>query len=825
VLDILGIIAQAQTWLNKAEQLGSMLAQDLKETAFPQTTAPLNPPLPPAAEPAKQESAKKTGVPLHAVEKPLVTATNPTPAAASLPPINHQNKPNEKALSKPLREAPSPIKAPAPEEPKPAHHPSQTQVEDAIDSLFAPPMIAKTMKWAHTMPLPIIEDFPEPPAGVKQSAPQDSSEEENQSLKVNRGGAARQLFGTNEEPTPTDEINIETNIDEFASQSASSSGDPWAEDTPLDSRPFTDLAPERKLPPPFHPKSQHASLDAASFINSVPDKKESHDTPDAAPAVPAEAKLQKKSPQDPPAAGDSPMPSSTSNTPTTARPGLRSSLLPIVGIDFGTSYSSISVMRAGLEVIPDEHGLLQMPTVISFPQPGEVLYGLEARKRMAGEAHFTIASPKRMLGRLYKDPQVTQIIGGLAFRTFSGSDKFVRFEAHGEIYSVPDICGMLLGKLRERACRYLNAEVRKAVFSVPVAFGTLQRSALEIAARQAGFEVVGFLAEPSAAVLSHGFRGQKGIVAVYDFGGGTFDFSVLEVSETAFQVLCAGGDPWLGGDDFDIAMGNYIANCFWKETGVDLHNRAVEWQALLFACEQAKRVLSTKTAAEVRLDDLLVTAKGSKGLRVKISRKDFAKLTMPLIEKSLSVVSQVISQVGITPEKVNAIVLTGGTSLIPAVREAVSKFFGVNPIEGDPDLAVVRGAALRAAELSGEAVAETSMGGRTLKEVAGRTIGAGPKGGPVITLFERDTSLPAETFKAFYTQVDGQQEMVIGIYEEAKSRVDESRTIGHLRYKGLHPAPAGQAKIDLTFYLDEDGILHVTAVVEGKEYNKSIRLE
>jgi molecular chaperone DnaK len=506
------------------------------------------------------------------------------------------------------------------------------------------------------------------------------------------------------------------------------------------------------------------------------------------------------------------------------RRGLRSSQLPVVGIDFGTSYSSIALMRAGLEIIPDEKGDPLLPSVISFPKAGESLIGWEARRRMGGEAQFTIVSPKRLLGRLYKDPQVAQLIGGLAFRTFAGTDKFVRFEAHGEIYSVTDICALILGKLRERACRYLDAEVSKAVFAVPVGFGTLQRSALEVAARKAGLEPVGLVTEPSAAVLAHGFRSQRGVVVVYDFGGGTFDFSVLEVSETAFQVLCAGGDPWLGGDDFDNAMASNLADRFWKETGVDLRNRAVEWQALLFACEHAKRILSTKSAAEVRVDNLLHTSKGAKGLRYKLSRREFVKLVEPLIEKSITISKQVMQQAGISQKQVDGVVLTGGTSMIPAVRDAVSKCFKRKPAPGDPDLAVVRGASLRAAELSGEAISDTSMGGRTLKEVAGRTIGAGPKGGRVVTLFERDTPVPAEVFKAFYTQYDDQTEMVIGLYEESKSRVDESRTIGHLRYKGLRAAPAGQARIDFTFVLDEDGILHVTAVVEGKEYEKSIRL-
>jgi molecular chaperone DnaK len=251
----------------------------------------------------------------------------------------------------------------------------------------------------------------------------------------------------------------------------------------------------------------------------------------------------------------------------------------------------------------------------------------------------------------------------------------------------------------------------------------------------------------------------------------------------------------------------------------------VEWQALLFACEAAKRELSVKKEVEVRLDDLLFTAQGKRGLLYRVARKDFMKLTAPLAEKSIAIADKVLGQAGIRPQKVDAVVLTGGTSLIPMVRDAVSQFFGRKPVVGDPNLAVAKGAALRGAELSGEAIAETSMGGRTLREVAGRTIGAGIQGGRVETLFERSTPLPAEVRHTFYTQADNQTEMVIALYEEAKSRIDQSRTIGHLRYKGLRSAPAGKSRIDFTFLLDEDGILHVSALVEGKQYDKTIKLD
>jgi molecular chaperone DnaK len=498
---------------------------------------------------------------------------------------------------------------------------------------------------------------------------------------------------------------------------------------------------------------------------------------------------------------------------------------PIVGIDFGTSYSCVALVRAGFEMISGQQGDLMIPSVVSFPTAGEVVVGAEAKKRMAGEAQWTVASPKRLLGRPYKDPQVDSLVGPLAMRTFAGTDQFVRFEAHGDIYSVTDICAMILSKLRERACRHLGTDVSRAVFAVPVAFGSLQRSALELAAKQAGLQGVALLTEPSAALLAHGFRKRAGLVAVYDFGGGTFDFCVVEVSKTTFKVLCAGGDPWLGGDDFDNTLASLVADRFWKDSGVDLRDRAVEWQSLVFACEAAKRQLSVKTSALVQVDNLVHTAKGAKGLKYKIARKDFVSAVSDLIERSTRITTQVMSQAGISPRDVNAVVMTGGTSLIPAVREAVTQMFKRKPVAGDSELAVVRGAALRAAELAGEKMKATPMAGRRLQEVAGRTIGASIQEGVVETIFERDTQLPAEHKHIFRTVRDNQTDMVVTLYEGSKSRIDERHILGQLRYRGLRARPAGQNGISFTFILDEDGLLHVTAIVEGRTFDKTIRLE
>lgn len=499
--------------------------------------------------------------------------------------------------------------------------------------------------------------------------------------------------------------------------------------------------------------------------------------------------------------------------------------IPILGIDFGTTYSAIAIMRNDLEVIPDEHNEIQLPSIISFPHPGEVILGREARARLAGEAQWTITSPKRLLGRLYKDPQVVRLVGGLALRSFAGSDRFSRFEAHGQIYSVSDICGMILGSLRERACRFLNAEVSKVVLTIPIGFDTSQRSALELAARQAGLEVMGMIPEPSAGALYYGFRDLQAVIAIYDFGGGTFDFSLLEVNAKAFRVLCSGSDDWLGGDDFDQLLANQLADRFWKEAGVDIRHRAVEWQALIFACEKAKRDLSTKSTAEIKLNNLLFTAQGPKGLYSKISRKDFIRLTEPLIQRSLEIVDQVLKQAAMPVNKVDYVVMVGGTSLIPAVKTAVACYFGKTPLVSEPELAVVKGATIRAAEIFDAPIVDNYLLGRRLHDVVGRTIGVGEKNGSIERLFERYTPLPARAQRSFYTTTDGQTEMVILLYEDARQQIDEKRIVGQLHYSELPAAPAGQCRIDVLFTLDEKGSLQTSTSINGKYVATCLRLE
>ena len=495
-----------------------------------------------------------------------------------------------------------------------------------------------------------------------------------------------------------------------------------------------------------------------------------------------------------------------------------------VGIDFGTSYTSVArLTNAGVVLADLGEGRASMPSVVSFPAPGEMLVGWPARQRLAGSAQWTIASPKRLLGRLYKDPAAQSLFSGLAFRSFAGSDRFVRFEAHGKILSAHDICATILASVKQQAEASFGSPIDACVLAAPVGFGSLQRSALQQAAQRAGLEVRAVISEPTAALLAQGFpKGWHGKAAVYDFGGGTFDFAVLEVSDAHYRMLCSGGDPWLGGDDMDASLAGLLADAFSAETGVDLRQRAVEWQSLLFAAEQAKRELGERKSTEIRVDSLLTSHGGSRGLECTVTRKQFNHLIEPLIERSITVANNVLRQAGLEAPDIDAVIMTGGTSLVPAVQHAVHSAFHKAPHLKEPHLAVAQGTAIHAAALGGSAVAHAVLRARNLQEVVGRTIGACADGGPLITVFERDTGLPARRQERFTTPSDGLRQLVIRLFENPTSRVDEARPLGRLVLKGLHGLPAGQEGIEVVFSMDSNGMLAVSANIDGKTFGEKI---
>ncbi|MCL4226697.1 MAG: Hsp70 family protein [Myxococcales bacterium] len=368
----------------------------------------------------------------------------------------------------------------------------------------------------------------------------------------------------------------------------------------------------------------------------------------------------------------------------------------IIGIDLGTSNTAVAVVRNGkVSVLAGADGARAIPSVVSIPRTGELVVGAEARRRIATDPSRTIASPKRLLGRRLADREVQTFVAQAAYRTLPADDGTVLIEVDGEAYAVPQLCGFILDQARALAERQLG-DVRLAVLAVPVSFDESRCRAVEVAARLAGLEVVGLIAEPNAAALANRYvPGFGGLVGIYDFGGGTFDFSIVDVSRSRFQVMASAGDPWLGGDDIDAVLSDAAANQFWRQHKVDLRKHAAELQRLRFACEEAKRTLSTADTTRIEVKDVLRTAEGMVGLKLSLDRATLSRAAGAIVRRSLDVADRALAQAGLQPGDLSAVYLCGGSSQMPAVREAVQRHFGV-PLQAGvpPDQAVAIGAAI-----------------------------------------------------------------------------------------------------------------------------------
>ena len=374
---------------------------------------------------------------------------------------------------------------------------------------------------------------------------------------------------------------------------------------------------------------------------------------------------------------------------------------PIVGIDLGTTYTAIGVATdAGAAVLPARDGSYALPSVVSFPRGGAPLVGTAARERLATDPSRTIASPKRLLGRKLADREVQSFVGAAPFRTEAGTDGTPLVDVDGERWAMAQVCALVLREARAIAEQHLRTKVERAVLSVPVGFDATRIRALETAARLAGLEPVSLITEPDAAALAHRHQpGFGGLIGIYDFGGGTFDFSVVDVSRERFAVVGAAGDAWLGGDDVDAVIADAAANQFWRQHRVDLRKQAVEWQRLRFAAEAAKRALSRRESTELVAPEVLRTAQGMIDLRVTLDRPTLARAATAIIRRTLDICEQALARAGVRAQALQAVALCGGSSQMPAVRAAVERHFGTRIIAVHDDQAVCLGAALHAATL------------------------------------------------------------------------------------------------------------------------------
>ncbi len=500
-----------------------------------------------------------------------------------------------------------------------------------------------------------------------------------------------------------------------------------------------------------------------------------------------------------------------------------------IGIDLGTSYSSVGVVQEGVPVVlPDAEGRISTPSVVSFPRDSGVVVGWSARERLVTDPFHTVYSAKRLIGRRMDDPDTRLAVTSFPYNVVEGPNGHPVVEFHGQHISIPEISAYVLRTMKKIAEARLKTTVDKAVITVPANFNDSQRESTRIAGRIAGLDVIRMINEPTAAALAYAYgRGMDKVIAIYDFGGGSFDFTILELRSNLFRVLATAGDIFLGGDDFDEAMANAVANSFWKQTGIELRNDVVEWQRLLFAAESVKRDLSEQADAMLKVARVAHTAKGSLDLSAKVTRDLFNSLVMDLVRRSFAVCDRTFSDAKLRPGDVDEVILCGGTTYIPLVRASVKQYFGKEPrADLNPLTAVAMGAAIQAAALMAQPEPTPGKQQTVLLDVLPHSIGIVAAGGFCEKVLERNMAIPVEQSRIFSTSKDNQPEVKIRIIQGESDRADENTPLGELVISGLRPAPKGEVQILVTFEVDTNGILNVTARDQdsGRVCKKSVKV-
>ncbi|MCC6748740.1 MAG: Hsp70 family protein [Deltaproteobacteria bacterium] len=498
-----------------------------------------------------------------------------------------------------------------------------------------------------------------------------------------------------------------------------------------------------------------------------------------------------------------------------------------IGIDLGTSYSSVAVVRDGRpEVLADDFGNLVQPSVVAFLAEGGILVGQAARAQLAVDPYNTVYSAKRLIGRRMDDPDTRAAVSSFPYRVVEGPNSHPVIEIRGERLSIPETSAYILRMMKKIAEARLGVPVDKAVITVPANFNDAQRESTRIAGRIAGLDVIRIINEPTAASLAYGYgRGLNKLLAVYDFGGGTFDFTLLELRDRVFRVISTAGDTFLGGDDFDEAVATAVANSFWKQTGIELRRDVVEWTRLILACEGAKRTLSQKTNADLLVQRVAHTAKGVLDLSATLTRDLFNSLCFDLVRRSFAVCERALHDARVRPEDINDVIMVGGTTFIPLVRASVEQFFGQRPrADVSPETAVALGAAIQAHSLMAAPTPEPASTQTILLDVLPHSIGIVTAGGLSEKVLERNMAIPVEQSRVFSTSRDHQTELKIRIVQGESRRADENTALGELVVGDLRPAARGEVEVLVTFEVDTNGILNVTARDRdsGRLYKKSV---
>ncbi len=481
----------------------------------------------------------------------------------------------------------------------------------------------------------------------------------------------------------------------------------------------------------------------------------------------------------------------------------------IIGIDLGTTNSVVAVMEGGQPVvIPSSEGSNLIPSVVAMnPKTNERLVGKVARNQAVTNPDNTVFSVKRFMGRRFQDAQVQDALKRIPYKVSAAPNGDARVHMGGKEYSPPEISAMILQKIKADAEAYLGEAVDKAVITVPAYFNDTQRNATKDAGRIAGLDVLRIINEPTASSLAYGLDKRKNeVIAVYDLGGGTFDISILEVGDGVFEVRSTNGDTYLGGDNFDEVIIDWLAAEFKKDNGIDLRDDRQALQRLKESAEKAKIELSSTLSAEINLPFITADASGPKHLNVTLSRAKLESMVQPLIQRSIAPCEAALKDAGLSAKDINTVVLVGGMTRMPSVQEAVKGFFGKEPTKGvNPDEVVALGAAIQAGVLGGE------VKDILLLDVTPLTLSVETLGGVATPIIERNTTIPTKKSQVFSTAADSQTQVEIHIVQGERPMAADNKSLGRFILDGIPPAPRGIPQVEVTFDIDANGILNVSA--------------